>query len=346
MSKAESMGWGDTIDHGDIRMLDEDRNQRSEQAKRFRQAMTVMRRGLEDALRQRERNAREHGDWRKDMDLRKSNLETFMDAESGKTNRAVAREVKYAGEIKQHAARKILKLLLTVRAQAETTYAFVLSWRYFRAFRLGLCLKKSFHMRNRQILRNRLRICARLRYLWRGMHIYHELRIQWVLWHRWLRMLENHYMYQTPGLKVAVKVRTERAQRFSKLLERRGVARDTAYDFDELHPISTDLRACLYRWSLFVSDQVRDRAVRYLLAWRRRLVVLKRFFDLFALGSVGKGAAAAAAKAQWRGQQHSPRQRHWSWCRRWQVGEAGAGKQEPWSWQRQRWQCRVRRPGR
>ena len=32
--------------------------------------------------------------------------------------------------------------------------------------------------------------------------------------------------------------------------------------------------------------------------WRRRLVVLKRFFDLFALGSVGKGAAAAAAKAR------------------------------------------------
>ena len=54
VSHAESMGWGDSVDHSGIRMLDEDRNQRSEQARRFKQAMTVMRRGMQDAFCQRE----------------------------------------------------------------------------------------------------------------------------------------------------------------------------------------------------------------------------------------------------------------------------------------------------
>ena len=209
-----------------------------------------------------------------------------MDAESGKTNRAVAREVKYAGEIKQHAARKILKLLLTVRA-AETTYAFVLSWRYFRAFRLGLYFQRASTCAT-------ARYCAtgfgsaRARYLWRGMHIYHELRIQWVLWHRWLRMLENHYMYQTPGLKVAVKVRTERAQRFSKLLERRGwrgTRRTTSTNCTRSAPTCAPA-------STAGPLRLRpgpDRAVRYLLAWRRRLVVLKRSSTCSPWAASGRG---------------------------------------------------------
>ena len=103
----------------------------------------------------------QHTHWEEGMDARAKRMGEFLIYEGEKTDRAVGREVKYAGELKAHAARKIMKLLVTVRAQAETTYAFVLHWRYFRQFRIGLYLKKSFHLRNRQILRNRLRICAR-----------------------------------------------------------------------------------------------------------------------------------------------------------------------------------------
>ena len=39
-------------------------------------------------------------------------------------------------------------------------------------------------------------------------------------------------------------------------MTRRGLVAGRAYGFNELHPLTTDVRSCLYRWTLFVSNQV------------------------------------------------------------------------------------------
>ena len=39
----------------------------------------------------------------------------------------------------------------------------------------------------------RLRICARLRYLWRGMDLYRNLQLKWMLFNNWLKLVENHH---------------------------------------------------------------------------------------------------------------------------------------------------------
>ena len=67
----------------------------------------------------------------------------------------------------------------------------------------------------------------RLRYLWRGMHVYRELRVCWLIFQRWLKLMENHLQYQTPGLKQKVASLRKRAGRLSALLDRRGVAKAT-----------------------------------------------------------------------------------------------------------------------
>ena len=50
-------------------------------------------------------------------------------------------------------------------------------------------------------------ICARLRYLERGMPIYRALRTKWVVMNTWFTLLENHYSYVTPELPIKLKRR-------------------------------------------------------------------------------------------------------------------------------------------
>ena len=68
-----------------------------------------------------------------------------------------------------HMARKIYNLLTSVRAASEETLNYVLSWHYFRRLRLPYFERKSLHMRNRAILKNRLRLCKRLQHMLKGV---------------------------------------------------------------------------------------------------------------------------------------------------------------------------------
>lgn len=88
---------------------------------------------------------------------------------------------------------------------ARASYEDVLRWRYFRLLRLPVLLAKSAHLRNRQILRNHLRLCTRLRRLDEGMPRFRSIKLRWVSFQRWLRLLENHFCYQTVGLKTHVR---------------------------------------------------------------------------------------------------------------------------------------------
>ena len=72
---------------------------------------------------------------------------------------------------------------------------------------------------------HRLRLCARLRYLWRGMPLYHELRVKWSVFHRLLALTNERLRYGTPGLATSLRRRQEHFLGYSNLLRKRGNSR-------------------------------------------------------------------------------------------------------------------------
>jgi len=281
-------------------MLDSDRAARREQARRYHKVMDEMRRKMTSLHKERAGYADEQADWQSDLSEDKAKLKMFFQEEANKVERACNREIKYVSEIKVHMARKIYKLLTSVRAASEKILDYLITWHYFRRLRMPYFLKKTKSMKNRMILRNRLRLCSRLRYMMKGAPLYRCLRVKWRVFNCWLLMIENHYSSRTPGIKHHVKKLQKRVA-YHELLMSRGVSA-SAYNYTTLNPLTTDLKACLLRWSLYTANNVANRGIQRLVAWRRRLVVLRTCFKALAEVSLGRNAHQrtldkAAAKA-------------------------------------------------
>ncbi|CAM9642090.1 unnamed protein product, partial [Laminaria digitata] len=68
-----------------------------------------------------------------------------------------------------------------------------------------------------------LRLCVRLRYLWRGMPLYRDLRVKWSVFHRLLSLANERLRYGTPGLAASLRRRQELLLDYSNLLRERGI---------------------------------------------------------------------------------------------------------------------------
>jgi hypothetical protein len=198
-------------------------------------------------------------------------------------------QIKYVSELKLHTARTILRLLTTLRRASERALDYVIAWRYFRALRLPCFERKAFHLRNKQVLRNRLRLCARLRYLERGMPAFRRLRVLWRCWHKLLRHAELRRRSRTPALRDHLVTLARRAAKLSDLLRARGVTGDAPLPCRDLHPKTTDLHACLLRWAAFAADACHARAAARLVAWRAHLATQRRALRGLMLVGLGDG---------------------------------------------------------
>jgi len=206
-------------------------------------------------------------------------------------------------ELKVHTARTILHLLNTVRHNSEKALDYLIAWRYFRALRVPYYDRKAFHLRNKQKLRNWLRHCVRLQRLDRGMPRFRKLRVLWRCWHKLLRHAENRRKHRTPALRDHLVALAARAGKFNTLLQARGVCGELPVPMEELHPKTTDLRACLLRWATYAADACHARATSRLVAWRAQYATRRRALQGLMLAGLGMGKATqtlerAARKAK------------------------------------------------
>jgi len=133
----------------------------------------------------------------------------------------------------------------------------------------------SVHYRHRQqalsevIIRRRLRICQRLNYLDRGMHVYYDYRLKNRMFRRWLRYLDTKYTYETPTLSEDCKRRYARLGRFSTWLKRGG---------GWAQP-----RALIYRWMEYTQRRVQKRRIVGTMILRRYTRLMRIAFVNFKL---------------------------------------------------------------
>lgn len=137
--------------------------------------------------------------------LKKSSLDKILDEESAELVMAKSNELEFARNFKQNCLRKLIDVLSKVYEDAQIAYTWQFVRIIFKALRMPLLKKRSIYMRNRAILRNYIRICKRLTSLNNCVYKYQAQRSVWVVFNRWLKLMELSCLDTSPGLIRGIK---------------------------------------------------------------------------------------------------------------------------------------------
>jgi hypothetical protein len=127
------------------------------------------------------------------------------------------------------------------------------------AMRIPVLYRTTSHLLNKNRIKNWLRICARFRYLYRGMPVYHRLRTKYMCFLKWLKFLDNKFKLEEYSMGEQLRRRRKLFVRYSQLLahehdEEQAAAssdlRDRGFDF------SNSLRGTYHRWVEFAQSQL------------------------------------------------------------------------------------------
>ncbi|CAM9821927.1 unnamed protein product, partial [Ectocarpus sp. 4 AP-2014] len=170
-----------------------------------------------------------------------------------------------------------------------------------RQWRSWYNLRMSVQLYNRQRLRNWLRICGRLRYLWRGMPLFRVLRVKWSVFHRLLELTNHRMLYGTPDLPAALRRRRKLLLDYSRLLQERGFV-PGRYAPEVLLPATLDPSALFQRWKQHTQARAAARFLRCSLRRRHLHRVARVTFDGWRTGlgprQVQRAAEMRAAPTQ------------------------------------------------
>ncbi|CAM9303164.1 unnamed protein product [Ectocarpus fasciculatus] len=170
-----------------------------------------------------------------------------------------------------------------------------------RQWRSWYNIRMSVQLYNRQRLRNWLRICARLRYLWRGMPLFRVLRVKWSVFHRLLELTNHRMLYGTPDLPATLRRRRDLLLDYSRLLQERGFVAGR-YAPEVLLPATLDPSALFQRWKQYTQARAASRFLRCSLRRRHLHRVARVAFDGWRTGlgprQVRRAAAMRAATTE------------------------------------------------
>lgn len=158
--------------------------------------------------------------------------------------------------------------------------------------RLVLVVKQRHAMSRykRDRLRNFLRICSRLRLLYRIMPEYHAIRTKWRVWCSWLKYIEAKYSVESPGLNEEVTRRRQLGLTFHRYLTKlqsAQVLQGGSASVLEDHVLNAAMftqQACISRWAEYAQVKI---CVRRLVVLRKELIRInfkQRIFDALKTG--------------------------------------------------------------
>ncbi|CAM9742176.1 unnamed protein product, partial [Sphacelaria rigidula] len=176
--------------------------------------------------------------------------------------------------------------------------------KHLKMWRSWYMQRISVRLYNRARLRNWLRICGRLRYLWRGMPLYRELRMKWSVFHLLLRSINERLKYGTPGEKLHLRGRlpTMLGRRRELLLGYSNHLRASGftggrYAPEVLLPVTLDELAMMQRWKQHVQAKKSADLVTDSFRKRRHARIVRVVFDGWRTGIGPKQRNRAQAKA-------------------------------------------------
>ena len=210
--------------------------------------------------------------------IREATLSNVLLGEEEDTMDAVQQEMQYVARFKIEAA----DVLVTVLARVHLEVLLVLLRqdlkKYFRALRIPMLEASSLSMCRVKKMRNWIRICRRLIAINRSAAYYNRRRQQWVLFNRWLKLLEIEQLNTTPGLVNQARARLRRYCSFSSIMKRKGYRKTVYLDSKKLAKDSSCTAAVFARWSALTQEEAAMRLALSLAARKAALVILQKCF--------------------------------------------------------------------
>ena len=139
--------------------------------------------------------------------------------------------------------------------------------KYFRALRIPMYTRRSKIVSNRKKLMNWIRICQRLHTLYAKGQFYYERRKQWVVYNRWLKLVETENLNASPGLIPMVLTHSPNLTHspthsltqlkraapvlllYSNLLKSNGFLKSIYPNNKKLYAVSSTAKGIFYRWA-------------------------------------------------------------------------------------------------
>ena len=121
--------------------------------------------------------------------------------------------------------------------------------KYFRALRIPMYTRRSKIVSNRKKLMNWIRICQRLHTLYTKGQFYYVRRKQWVVYNRWLKLVETENLNASPGLIPMLKRAAPVLLLYSNLLKSNGFLKSIYPNNKKLYAVSSTAKGIFYRWA-------------------------------------------------------------------------------------------------
>jgi hypothetical protein len=207
--------------------------------------------------------------------IKKSNEMTqeIMCLESDITSAAIVNQSKYTMKFKIHAAENLVNRLVKIHREVVSLLMRQETRKYFKSLQMPMLLARSKSMRNRKKIVNWLRICRRLSSMDRQIDVYRVKRSMWVIFNRWLKLVEIESLNASPGLVKMVARRAHNCYAFSGILKSKGFTKSVYHNNRRLEQESSTFEAVFYRWVMFVQEEK-------MFAKLESLVEKKRIFKL------------------------------------------------------------------
>ncbi|CAM9425409.1 unnamed protein product, partial [Hapterophycus canaliculatus] len=295
-----------------VNQLEEDRKKRRRQAERTahrlnRASAPLV--GRTDSLKEQSRLDKDNTSaWVSARKVRERAVATFLKREGGRARSADEKAKVFIAGFKasgrslflpigtryHHAAENLVDVVARVFNEVVHGRRSITLRTTLRQWRSWYMLRVSVQLFNRQRLRDWLRICARLRYLWRGMPLFRELRVKWSVFNRLLELTDHRMRFGTPDMPAILGRRRDLLLDYSRLLEERGFV-PGRFCPDVILPATLDPPALIQRWKQYTQVRAAARFLRVSLRRRYGHRVARVAFDGWRTGLGPKQHREAAA---------------------------------------------------
>lgn len=175
-------------------------------------------------------------------------IEEVLETENNITNAAIEAEMLYISQFKRHAADNMLTVLCKISREVDVLLMRMEMKKYFRGLRMPMLMKRGMALYNYKKMSNWIRICNRLISISRNAPHYHRSRTMWVMFNRWLKLIEKESLDASPGLINALNRRKELMPKFANLLKTAGFKKIPYTSSKRLYAACSTKRAVFSRW--------------------------------------------------------------------------------------------------
>eukprot|EP00752_Nemacystus_decipiens_P014275 g12696.t1 len=213
----------DQLQEERVNQLQEDRKMRRRQVERTAARLSRLFERTAMLKKQSTQDEENTTAWLNARQARERAVAKFLTREGAKARAADEKAKEFIAGFSHHAADNLVGVVTRIFCDVVYSRRSIILRKTMRQWHSWYMLRVSVQLFNRARLRNWLRICARLRYLWRGMPLFRELRVKWFVFHRLLELTDQRMRYGTPDLPAVLRRRRELLLDYSCLLKERAL---------------------------------------------------------------------------------------------------------------------------